>query len=214
MDPDREKETLPAAPADSREVAVDLSARRLPEDPGAAATQLSILLQATDAVVEEEFKRSQRLDEKSRNQATVVGALFAIVQAFVVSLINGSLSAGDGFSDRSGFVAWLAIAGGLAGIALFVSLILSYRSWRLLDDVAAPVDPDDEVFKLYLSAAVAGNPRVAEKLVNESARIGLRRRHLNAQRVRSFEAATIGCGVVLTFLLAEFVLACVAVALR
>ncbi|MBA2715542.1 MAG: hypothetical protein H0U51_00480 [Propionibacteriales bacterium] len=214
MDPDREKETLPAVPADSREVAVDLSARRLPEDPGAAATQLSILLQATNAVVEEEFKRSQRLDEKSRNQATVVGALFAIVQAFVVSLINGSLSAGDGFSDRSGFVVWLAIAGGLAGIALFVSLILSYRSWRLLDDVAAPVDPDDEVFKLYLSAAVAGNPRVAEKLVNESARIGLRRRHRNAQRVQSFVVATIGCGVVLTVLLLEFVLACVAVALR
>src|SRR3954453_11973286 len=94
----------------------DLPARE--SDSGASsATQLSILLASVTSMIEEEFKRSERLDAKSRNQVALVGTFFAVVQAGVIGLINGSLGATEK-APASSFIPWLAVAGGIAGIAL------------------------------------------------------------------------------------------------
>jgi hypothetical protein len=45
---------------------------RMPDDGGASATQLSVLLSSATSAIDEEFKRSERLDAKSRNQITIV----------------------------------------------------------------------------------------------------------------------------------------------
>jgi hypothetical protein len=44
---------------------------REPDDGVASATQLSILLASATSAIDEEFRRAERLDAKSRNQTTM-----------------------------------------------------------------------------------------------------------------------------------------------
>jgi hypothetical protein len=130
------------------------------DDAAASATQLSILLSAATSLIDEEFKRSERLDAKSRNQFTITATFFAIVQAVVVGLLNGLLR-GDEKTSASAFVPWLAGSGAIAAIALLIALDVSWRAWVLRDDPA--LSPN--TIKAYIEAARQGNPAVGVKLV-------------------------------------------------
>ncbi len=174
-----------------------------------SATQLSVLLTSATSLIDEEFKRSERLDAKSRNQVTIVGTFFAVVQAVVVGLINGSLGATEK-DPASSFVPWLAGVGAVAALALAVAVALSYRAWKLHDDPAlSPKTIDD-----YRDAARAGNPAVGVKLVKAYSDIAKGRRANNETRAKSLEAAAIACAVAMGFIFAELVLAFVAVAVQ
>jgi hypothetical protein len=186
----------------------DLRARDQ-EDGAASATQLSILLASATSTIDEEFKRSERLDAKSRNQLTIAGTFFAIVQAVVIGLLNGLLG-GDGNNDASAFVPWLAIAGGAAAIAMLVAVLVSYRAWRLRDDPALST----KTIKAYIEAARQGNPAVGVKLVGAYADIAEGRRKNNGARAEALDDAAKACGVALLFTAVQLVLAFVAVAVQ
>lgn len=184
-------------------------------DGGASATQLSILLSSATALIDEEFRRSERLDSKSRNQIALVGTFFAVVQAGVFSLFNGALGAkeavgGKGGHTASGFVPFLAGTGIAAGVVLAVAVGISYRAWRLLDDKALGVG----TIRTYLDAARAGNPAVGVKLVSAYADIAEDRRNNNKQRAKSLECATKACGTASAVVAAELILALVAIAVK
>lgn len=182
---------------------------RDPDGKEQGATQLSILLSSATAMVDEEFKRSERLDAKSRNQITIVGSFFAIVQAVVVGLINGSLGETEAHA-RSSFVAWLAVAGGLAGIALVIALFFSYRAWQLRDDDAL----EPETLTDYLEQARKGNPAVGVKLIGAYAEIAQQRRANNESRAKAMQHAAWACLVALGFVSAELTLAFIAVIIK
>lgn len=173
-----------------------------PEDGGASATQLSILLSSATAIIDEEFRRSERLDAKSRNQVALTGTFFAVVQAGVIGLLNGILGASENH-PASSFVPWLAGAGGLAALSLAVALIVSYRAWRLLDDPALAV----KTIRDYLSPARQGNPAVGVKLVDAYSKIAEGRRANNAKRSKALEDATKACGVAFVCVTVELILA-------
>lgn len=177
------------------------------DDGAASATQLSILMSSATSAIDEEFKRSERLDAKSRNQLTITGTFFAVVQAVVIGLLNGLLG-GDEGNDASAFVPWLAVAGGVAAIAMFVAVVVSYRSWKLRDDPTLSI----QTIRAYIDAARQGNPAVGVKLVSAYADIAEGRRTNNAKRADALDDAVKGCGVALVFIGAELVLAFVAVA--
>jgi hypothetical protein len=184
---------------------IELPSRKADEgDKG--ASQLSILLSSATSMVDEEFKRSERLDAKSRNQITIAGSFFAIVQAVVVGLINGSLGATE-TTGRSSFVGWLAAAGAAAGIALVVALAFSYRAWKLREDDA--LEPD--TLTDYISYAQKGNEAVAVKLVTAYAEIAKQRRDNNETRAKAMEHAARACFIALAFVSVELTLAFIAV---
>lgn len=186
----------------------DLPARESDKG-GSSATQLSILLASATSMIEEEFKRSERLDAKSRNQIALVGTFFAVVQAGVIGLINGSLGATEK-DPASSFVPWLAAAGGVAAIALIVAFVFSYRAWKLHDDPAlSPATID-----AYKDAARQGNPAVGVKLIGAYTEIATGRRENNEKRAESLESAAIACTAAMIFIAIELVLAFVAVGVQ
>jgi hypothetical protein len=182
---------------------------RAAERPEASATQLTILLSAATSTIDEEFKRSERLDAKSRNQITVTAAFFAVVQAVVVNLIDGALGP-HGSHPRSSFVTWLAITGAVAGAALVFAAFVSYHSWKLRDDPALGLG----TIRNYLDAARQGNPAVGAKLVEGYATIAEGRRENNERRAIALDRAGWACALTMLFIGIELVLAFVAVAIR
>ena len=182
---------------------------REPEGGGASATQLSILLSSLTSIIDEEFKRSERLDAKSRNQITIAGSFFAAVQVVVIGLINGSLAATE-THDASSFIPWLAIAGGVAAIGMFISLGFSYRAWKLRDDPALTV----QTIRNYRDAAREGNPAVGVKLIDAYADVADGRRANNKTRAKAMETAAVWCGLTMSLIAVELGLAFVAVAVQ
>lgn len=180
-----------------------------PERPEAAATQMSLLLSAATSVIDEEFKRSERLDSKSRNQISIVGALFAVVQAVVVGLLNGTLEPARGHATSS-FVVWLGVAAVAAAIALAVAIAVSYQSWRLRDDPALGLN----TIRQYSDAARSGNPAVGAKLIEGYTQIAEGRRANNEERAEALDRAAVACAVATAFGLVELILAFVAAAVR
>ncbi|NLG66021.1 MAG: hypothetical protein GX537_10495 [Actinobacteria bacterium] len=176
---------------------------------GGSATQLSILLDAAMAIIDEEFKRSERLDAKSRNMITVAGAFFAVVQAVVATLVNETLGE-TATQSASSLVLWLMVAAGVATIGLGIAFAWSYEAWRLRDDEALGV----KTIQDYREAAYAGNPAVGAKLVDAYARIAEDRRRVNAERADAVHKAAIACGLAMLLIGTELVLAFVAVAVR
>lgn len=174
-----------------------------------AATQLSILLSAATSAVDEEFKRSERLDAKSRNQVTVAGTWFAVTQAVVVGLVNGALGP-DLAQGASGLVVWLAVAGGVGAVLTVAAVITSYNAWRLRDDPTLSI----KTIRAYVDAARAGNPAVGVKLVAAYADVAEGRRTNNASRARAVDRAALACGFAMIAVASELLLAFIAVAIR
>jgi hypothetical protein len=185
------------------------SIRSTSADSGAGATQLSILLTSATAIIDEEFRRSERLDAKSRNQVVITATFFAVVQAGVIGLLNGVLGATE-HHHASSFVPWLAIAGGVAALGVAGAVVISYRAWRLLDDPALGVKTITD----YLGPARDGNPAVGAKLVDAYAKIAEGRRANNLVRSQALELATKACGIACVAVAAELILAFVAVAVQ
>ena len=177
--------------------------------PDGGATQVSILLSSATATIDEEFRRSERIDAKSRNQVALAATFFAIVQAGVISLINGTLSA-TSTHPASSFILWLALTAIAAAMALAATVAVSYRAWRLYDDPTLRI----KTIRDYLRSARDGNPAVGPKLVEAYAKIAEGRRDNNKLRTDALERATKACGVTLTLLTVELVLAFVAVAVQ
>lgn len=177
------------------------------DDAARSATQLTILLDAAKATVDEEFRRSERLDAKSRNQMTLVATMFGVAQAITVGLVN-SVAAQD---DTRGAILVGLVAGAaiIALVCLGWALTLSYRSWGLRHDKALAI----ETFEEYLGAAQAGNPNVGAQLVKQYAKIARARRENNSARVAAIERAGRACALTSVWVGAELILAFVAVIL-
>jgi hypothetical protein len=178
------------------------------DDAARSATQLTILLDAAKATVDEEFRRSERLDAKSRNQMTLAATMFGVAQAIAVGLVN-SVLAQDGTKA-------LILAGLVAGAAIIAlgclawALALSYGSWNLRDEKALNI----ETFEKYLGAARAGNPNVGAQLVKQYAKVARDRRDSNNARVSAIERAARACAVTSAWVGVELVLAFAAVILQ
>ena len=185
----------------------ELPNRKLGSDDDAArsATQLTILLQAATATVDEEFRRSERLEAKSRNQITLAATMFGVTQVIAVGLVNGVLAADN--TKASFLVAVVAGAGILALGCLAWALLRSYRSWNLHNEKALGI----ETFEMFLGPAQTGNPNVGARLVSAYAKIAQVRRENNKARADAVSAAARACGVTLSCVALELVVAFAAV---
>lgn len=175
-----------------------------PKDEANSARQVSILLAAATTVLDEEFKRSERLDAKSRNQVVVTGAFLAVAQAGVVSLLNGRLA----LADAATFRTILAITAALAAIGVIIAIFVSYQAWELRDEDAIAV----ETIKEYIPWAYEGHPLVGIRLASVYAEIAEDRRANNAARADRLTRAAKACGVALALIGVELAVAFIAIA--
>ncbi len=190
---------------------MDRPASLAPKQPkdGASATQLSILLTSATSIIDEEFKRSERVDAKSRNQIALVASFFAVTQAGVIALLDGALGAHEHHAASS-FVPWLAGVAIIAAAAITGAVFVSYRAWRLFDDPTLAI----KTIRAYRDAAVDGNPAVGAKLVEAYAEIAEGRRDNNKKRTDALERATKACAVSVGCVAVELAVAFVAVAVH
>jgi hypothetical protein len=183
-------------------------------DGPAVATQLSILLSAATSTIDEEFRRSERLEAKSRNQATIVAGFFVGVQAVIASLINGVLqgveSGVPASHHASAAIPWLVGLGGLGAILLVVVVIASFRAWRLFQDPALSTDTITQ----YIDFAKDGNVAVGINLVKAYAEIANGRRQNNEVRAKALQRATLWCGTAVLAIGIELVVGLIAAAVE
>ena len=186
----------------NRPISGDVAAR--------SASQLTILLTAAMAAVDEELKRTERLDTKSRNQITLTATMCGVAQAIAVGLVNGVLADDD---TRAAFL--VALVAGTAIIALGClawGLVRSYRAWDIHMEKALGIGTFDE--KMYLGAAKAGNPNVGANLVTAYAEIARVRRENNTARAAAIKRAEFACALTMAWVGIELVLAFAAVILQ
>jgi hypothetical protein len=148
--------------------------------------QLAVLLDVAQSLVDEEFRRSERLDAKARNQFTAVGGLFAVVMAVTAGVLNallGQRSVGDWVYPALGGCALASI------VALAFALTWSVEAWRLRKSDA--LDPD--TIEEYVSYAERGNIAVTKQLIKAYAQILRDRRSQNAARAHDLKLATAAC---------------------
>ena len=145
-----------------------------------------MLLDVATSQVDEEFRRSERLDAKARSQFTAVGGLFAVVMAVTAGVLNALLA-------QKGVSSWIyPVLGGCALgtiVALALALVWTTEAWRLRKSDA--LDPD--TIEEYVSFAERGNVGVTKRLIRAHAQILRDRRSQNAERAADLKSATVAC---------------------
>jgi len=148
--------------------------------------QVGLLLDAAKDMLDEEFRRSDRVETKSRHAFAAAGALFAVVMATTAGVLNALL-------DQSKVHGWVyPVLGGAALasiVALGVALIWTLKVQKLRKTDALEVTTIED----YIDWAERGNPAVAKKLIQIYARLLDSRRESNGQRAEDLKAATKAC---------------------
>jgi hypothetical protein len=161
--------------------------RNLTNLPAGAAdegNQLGLLLDSAREMVDEEFRRAERLEGKSRNQFTAVGGLFAVVMATTAGVLNllplnNQKVQGWVYPTVGGCAAFATLAMGIA-------LALSLRAWKTSESDAL----DAQTIRDYVPYAERGNVAVAKRLIEAYAAILDDRRAQNKTRVGDLKCAT------------------------
>lgn len=155
--------------------------------PDDASKQLDALLETARSLADDEFRRSERLDTKSRNQFTATGALFAVVMATTAGVLNALI-------DEDKVDGWVyPLLGGCALatiVALTLALLWSLETWRLR--VTDALDPD--TVESYIPYAERGNRAVVIKLIGAYAHVSRKRQEQNKDRAQALKRATVACG--------------------
>jgi hypothetical protein len=158
-------------------------------------TQLGLLLDSARAMMDEEFQRAERIENKSRNQFTVIGAYFAVVMATTAGVLNVLVA------NHQKLQAWVPPSvGGTAlasTIAIFVAGGYSFRAWRTRKQDAL----DASTIRDYVPWAERGNVAVVKQLIEAFTGILDDRRAQNASRVKDLKCAGKAClaaGIVAT----------------
>ena len=138
---------------------------------------LSEVLTAARAALDQEFQVSERLDAKARGLATQAGQWFAVAQA--VSAIAYSTKDAKDWMLYS--VAGTALAG---AVALGVTFFFCWRVWKVRDEPAVHPRGLQQMRAAALADAEAGS-----KLVDHYASHLADRRKTNKQRADALETA-------------------------
>jgi len=150
--------------------------------------QLGLLLETARSLVDEEFRRSERLETKSRSLFTSTGALFAVVMATTAGVLNALIDA----QQVDGWV--YPVLGGFALISI-VALIVAFawvlEMWRLRESHALKADTIEQ----YISYAERGNIGVAKNLIKAYAKALGDRRLQNEAVAEDLINATRACAI-------------------
>jgi hypothetical protein len=163
-------------------------------------TQLGLLLNAAQDMLAEESRRTDRLESRARHMSTVCGALFAVVTATTVGVLNALLTATD--NKLAGWV--VPVVGGLAivsGVFTAITVAWALGVQRLRNTAA--LDPDS--FDAYVPYAEKGNVAVAKRLITAYTELLRSRRNTNNARADDLDhSATPACVIAVVASVAQF----------
>jgi hypothetical protein len=137
------------------------------------------VVDAARTAIAQEFQIAERLDAKARNQVTVGGVWFALVQAVASVAIKNEIDAGR----TTWLFALLVVVALVAGACLVMTIVLSYDVWRLRDEVEITNESLEEM------SEVARNPQddLLDKMVAHYGFVLWTRRSNNKNRAQSFQ---------------------------
>ena len=161
--------------------------------PAADGVDLSLVLQAAQSAVDQEFRISERLDAKIRSQIGSAAVWFAIVTGISGAIFTRAKPVSDAYVDVIIAFALLAV------LLLVVASYFAYGVWQLRDEKEiAPA-------ALFEMTAAAHEGDLDEKLVQQYASILARRRENNKTRAHAFRRSTPWVGATLAATLAQLV---------
>jgi hypothetical protein len=169
---------------------------------------LGLLLEAARNAVDWELRRSEKLDDRSRNQFAAVGALFTVAMATTAGVLSALAV------SRSGLAAWIAIVVGILAVVALAALGWAFersvRAWK--PQAAGALDP--ATLREYIPFAEDGNVGVAKRLIEAYADILERRRAANATRLSAGKCAAQVCALAAVASVVELAFVFVALAVK
>jgi hypothetical protein len=167
--------------------------------------EMKLVVDAARAAVAQEFQIAERLDAKARNQMTVAGAWYAVVQTFAGITLRVLIDSPD--HHRWLFALIVAFAA-VAGACLIVAMLYSYGVWRLHQESEITHEGLGEM----LDVARDPTDELGEKLVAHYQSILALRRLNNKKRAERFKHSVPWWIAALSLSLGELVLALFALA--
>jgi hypothetical protein len=139
---------------------------------------LEPVLSAARSALEFESQRADRLDSKARNQMTLAGSWFAVVQAVAAVVLS--------HRTPLGWVIAIAATAALAGLALIVAMRESTNVWKLRPQPAVTQETLED-----MTAAAQTNPETfSEQLILQYRHILGHLQEQNNARANALDAAT------------------------
>jgi hypothetical protein len=161
--------------------------------------ETKLVIDAARAAVAQEFQIAERLDAKARNQMTVAGAWYALVQTFAGITLRVLVDSGGHDLLFAFIVAFAAVS----AFCLIVAMFHSYRVWRLHQESEITREGIGEM--LELAHDPSGD--LGDKLAKHYGAILATRRDNNKKRAQSFKASVPWWIASLVLSLIELVLA-------
>lgn len=100
---------------------------------------LKPVIDAATSALELENQRADRLDSKARNEMTLAGSWFAVVQAVAAVALGSAAVLGRNVHEAQTPVGWviaIAVTAAFGGLALFGAMRQSTQVWKLRDQPA------------------------------------------------------------------------------
>jgi hypothetical protein len=148
--------------------------------------QLGLLLVSSREELNQELRRTERLENKARNALTSAGALFAVVMATTAGILNVIL-------QHKTLPWWVYLALGLCAVASIVAL--GFAVWRTskADELKLTGVLSVDSLKDYVGWAEDGHPAIAKKLIEANIGTLDRRRTRNDERAKHVQCARTAC---------------------
>jgi hypothetical protein len=163
---------------------------RIPHDGG-----LEPVIDAAKSALEFENQRADRLDSKARNQMTLAGSWFAVVQAVAAVVLAAH--------TPIGWVIALGATASVAGLALIIAIRLSANVWKLRPQPAVTQETLED-----MTQAAQENPETfSEQLVLQYRHMLGHLQEVNNARVNALDAATFWWWVALSLAFVELTVA-------
>lgn len=162
---------------------------------GPSGEDLNQVVEAARAALDQEFQRAERYDAKARNQMTLAGSWFAVVQAVAAVTLRGDAS--------TAWVGAIAASAAVAGVALFIAMRLSAKVWKLRLEPAV----NQETLEDMLSAAEREPETFGQNLVRLYRHLLGKAQEVNESRATAFDGSTVAWWWALGLAFAELALA-------
>jgi hypothetical protein len=151
--------------------------RHMSASSGADDADIQQIVDAARSALDQEFSRAERYDLKSRNQITLAGSWFAVVQAVVAVAVGPSTS--------SEWIAAVLVAAAVAAGALILAIIACAKVWQLKEQAAI----NHETLEDMLDAATSQQRTFRSDLVQLYRNLLAEAQLVNEKRATALESS-------------------------
>jgi hypothetical protein len=158
-----------------------------PSDSSDPGKQLELLVGLAQNMVDEEYRRTERLENRGRQTFAATGVLFAVVMATTAGILNA-------LTKDSHVHHWVYILLGVTAAWSTLALCVALYATLEVDRTRKQDALDPKTIEQYIGPAQKGNPAVGATVANIYARQLRLRRDSNNARAADLKCARWWCG--------------------